>query len=155
MEVEEKLKQYCSFYINEQLYGIDIMQVKEINVETNFTDIEHTCEKIEGHVNIRGQIYVILNLRIILGYEYKKVDDIARIALFKPETGESFGILIDKFKEVIEVREKDFCPDDEAKDKKNMSDADILTTGSYQLQNELLTIIDASKILPIMKNNEK
>ncbi len=150
MKIEEETKQYCSFYIDEQLYGIDIMQVKEINVETQFTDIEHTSDKIEGHVNIRGQIYVILNLRNILGYDKKEINDVARIALFKPETGESFGILIDKFKEVIEVKANEFCKDDEPNDKKNLSDADILTIGSYQLKDELLTVIDASKILTVI-----
>ena len=54
---------YCTFRLSGRLYGVDIEDVKEINTEVNFTPIFHASREIKGYINIRGQIYLLLDLR--------------------------------------------------------------------------------------------
>lgn len=84
---------------------MDILDVKEVNSEVDYTPIFHAPEEVRGYVNIRGQLYLLLDLRLILGYAGKKVDEESRMVLFKSEVGEPFGILVDKIGDTIIVEE--------------------------------------------------
>lgn len=102
---DEPKKQFCTFWLASHLYGVDILDVKEVNPEPGFTDVFHAPREVHGFVNIRGQIHLILNLRRILGLKEKPVDDKSRLVLFKPVVGESFGVLVDMIGDVVEVAE--------------------------------------------------
>lgn len=97
----ETTRQVCTFVIAEETYGVDILDVKEINPETRFTPVPHAPATVRGYVNIRGQIHLVLDLRRILGCAAKPEDLDSRIILFKPDVGEAFGILVDRIGDVI------------------------------------------------------
>ena len=69
--VETQKRQFCTFWISGRHLGVDVLDVKEINSEINLTPIFHAPKEVIGYVNIRGQIYLILDLRLILGFESK------------------------------------------------------------------------------------
>jgi purine-binding chemotaxis protein CheW len=102
---DEGRKQYCTFWLAGRLYGVDILDVKEVNPEAAFTEAPHAPKEVCGFVNIRGQIHLILDLRRILGLKEKPVDEKSRLVLFKPVVGESFGVLVDSISDVVEVEE--------------------------------------------------
>ena len=98
-------RQFCTFWLSGRLFGVDILDVKEINKELNFTPIFHAPQQVKGYVNIRGQIHLIINLRILLGYKDKKTDSDSCMIIFKPTVSESFGVLVDKIGDVIKINE--------------------------------------------------
>lgn len=141
----KKLSQFCTFRISGHLFGINILQVKEINQEATFTSIYHAPEEINGYVNIRGQIYLIMDLRRILGFPSKPVDRYSRVVLFKPEIGESFGVLVDQVGDVvtvedraIEIRSSASCEDVEDEEKTSWA----LEDGVCKLERGLLVILN-------------
>ncbi|MDH5637536.1 MAG: chemotaxis protein CheW, partial [Nitrospinota bacterium] len=77
-ETERKL-QLSTFRLNDRLFGVDIQDVKEINTEVTFTQIFHASKEVRGYVNIRGQIHLVLDLRILLGFEKKEPDHDSRV----------------------------------------------------------------------------
>ncbi len=96
-------RQICTFTIADRLLGVDILHVKEINTETEFTPIHHAPREVKGYVNIRGQIHLILDLRLLMDLPEKPVDEESRLVLFKPAVGENFGILVDRIGDVLAI----------------------------------------------------
>ena len=104
-EAQTQTRQFCTFRIRGRLYGIDIKDVKEVSPETSFTKIFHAPSSVKGYMNIRGRIYLLLDLRQMLGLETKAVDDTSRVILFKDEVDENFGILVDHIADIVTTDE--------------------------------------------------
>jgi len=147
---EKKKHQFCTFRIAEHIFGINILDVKEINAESDFTPIFHAPPAVKGYVNIRGQIYLILDLRLILGFKSKELDKSSRLMLFKPNVGESFGVLVDQIGDVVKVRESEI-----EEDLKNIqNDSEILKKnglnlemGVCKLKDRLIVILNSRNLL--------
>jgi len=150
---ETKMRQFCTFRICGRLYGVDILDVREVNPEKDFTPIYHAPKEIKGYINIRGQIYLLIDLRLILGFEKKEVDDASRIVLFKSEVGESFGALVDSIEDITAIDEKQI----ENRRKRNQElpeDAERrgidIADGVCKMEKELLVVINARNVLNLI-----
>ncbi len=118
VEIIDEELQFCSFYIQDQLYAVNILEVKEIVKESGILKIPHTGEELQGYMNIRGQIHLVIDLRILLGLpksETPKKD----VIIFKPSVGESFGIIVDRISDVLEITNKNIENDFQKDDKSN------------------------------------
>lgn len=148
--LESRKRQFCAFRIHGRLYGMHILDVKEINREIDITPIFHAPKEIKGYVNIRGKLYLLLDLRLILGFENKEVDKSNRIILFKPEVGESFGVLVDSIDDIVSVDENKIenrrKKDQELPDGVERRSIDI-GEGVCRLENELLVILNSRNFL--------
>ncbi|MBY0405682.1 MAG: chemotaxis protein CheW, partial [Cyanobacteria bacterium] len=62
-------RSFATFHLNEQLFGIDILLIREINKQLDISIVPHSPNYIRGLVNLRGQIVTILDLnkRLSLG----------------------------------------------------------------------------------------
>ena len=141
-------RQFCTFWLNQRLFGVNILDVKEITSETYFTPIFHAPEEVKGYVNIRGKIHLVIDLRKILGFVSATVSMESKVVLFKQKIGESFGMLVDKVDDVIEVSE------DEIEDRLNGEQGKIeiinktqFIEGVCKLKKQLLLILNAKNIL--------
>ncbi len=148
-----KIKQFCTFRIAGRRYGVDILDVKEVNQEAAFTKIYHAPKEVMGYVNIRGRIHLILNLRRILGIRSAQVDEKSRLVLFKPSVGESFGVLVDAISDVVETDENliesgSIVNEELGSDERNET-VDLIA-GVCRLKDSLLLIINARNLLRIV-----
>jgi len=103
---ETPKRQFCTFTIYNRLFGVDILNVKEVNPQINCVPIYHAPPEVRGYINIRGQIYLILDLQLILGFETASVSDTTenqRIILFKSTVDEPFGIVVDRISDVVAI----------------------------------------------------
>jgi len=145
-------QQYCTFRISERLYGVSILEVKEIGPVVDYTPIFHAPKEIKGYVNIRGQIYLLLDLRLILGFEAKEVDNASRVVLFRPEVGESFATLVDSIDNIHLVREEQIenrrGRDEKFSENEERRGVDI-AEGVCKMENELLIVLNPRKLLHI------
>ncbi|QTA83712.1 Chemotaxis protein, CheW/CheV-like [Desulfonema limicola] len=151
--VFEQKRQFCTFILEDQLFGVNILDVKEINATTEFTPIFHAPPEIKGYVNIRGQIHLIIDLRLLMGYKIRDIDKSSRLVLFKPSIGENFGVLVDKIGDVVNVDETQI----EERSGSNSSpgqppsarDQALNNLASFvcKLEDQLLVILDAKKLL--------
>ncbi len=147
-------RQFCTFWISERRFGVDILDVKEINSELGFTPIFHAPREVRGYVNIRGEIYLVLDLRLILGFESKEVDSLSKAILFDPEAGEAFGVLVDRIGDIVTVNEtqienrraEDRGPPAEGADRRKLD----LGGGVCKLEDELLVIVKSRSLLNII-----
>lgn len=59
--------QYATFYLNDDLYGIPILAVREITRPMEMTNVDGSADVVMGLINLRGQIVTVLNLKNCLG----------------------------------------------------------------------------------------
>jgi chemotaxis signal transduction protein len=124
--------------------------VKEISTEVEITPIYHAPEQVKGYVNIRGQIYLVIDLRLLLGYEQQEVSGSNKIVIFKNKIGEAFGVLVDSIGDVVEVSESDIedMQKQDDTDYEFDSKIDEITEGVCRLEKTLLVIINPKHFLP-------
>lgn len=153
--VEAQMRQFSTFRIRGRLYGIDIQDVKEVNAGVDFTPIFHASNQVKGYINIRGQIYLILDLRKILGSEDKAVDGANRVVLFKPDVGERFGVLVDNIADIVSVDENQI-ENRRKKDQTLPADAERrgvdIAVAICKMEADLLVIINSRNLLNIIGN---
>jgi purine-binding chemotaxis protein CheW len=94
--------QIVSFKIGNEEYGINILDVQEINRMTQITSIPNTPAFIEGIVNLRGRIIPIVDLRTKLGLLKKETDNSTRIVVIDLE-GKTVGFIVDSVSQVLRI----------------------------------------------------
>ena len=58
------IKQYLTFWLNDQEYGLDLLRVREIRGFTNITSIPNLPAHIKGVMNLRGTVLPVVDLRL-------------------------------------------------------------------------------------------
>ena len=132
--------QFCSFWCNNKLYGINIMHIREIIKPLEITPVFHAAKFVKGLVNVRGEIQLIIDLTSIFIGDYSPLEDEERIILFKNTVGENFGILVQKIDDIIAVQE-DFI------DVYKGNESSDICSGIYKVGDQLMVIIDPYLIL--------
>jgi len=157
--------QMCTFRMAERLYGVDILDVKEVNENVNVTPIYHAPPDVCGYINIRGQILLVVNLHETFGLEQEKKTETeqvysGKIVVFKQSVDEPFGILVDEVCDVVPIdpkrvvdRRASMGDTAEARELRRIRDEMVL--GVYPLEKELLLILNARRILGAGKKGVK
>jgi len=153
---EAEKRQFCTFWISGRHFGVDILDVREINSEVRFTPISHAPKEVKGYVNIRGEIYLILDLALILGFKSEGVSESSRIVLFDSEAGEAFGVVVDSIGDIVTVdaeqienrRTEDMGPPEEGSERRKLD----LGGGVCKLEDQLLVIVKSENLLNIIKH---
>ncbi len=156
---ETLTRQFCTFIIYNRLFGVDILSVKEVNPQVKCVPIYHAPPEVRGYINIRGQIYLILDSQIILGFEQASVSDTTanqRIILFKSTVDEPFGIIVDRISEVvtietdkIENRRSESVAIDQSPSNRIERGSSDLSDGIAKLEDQLLVILNPHTLLRI------
>ncbi len=104
-------RQYLSFFLGEEMYGIAVEGCKEVDHNKKILKIPHAPSHIEGIVNLRGDLVTILNLRSLFGKEAVLGDGKHSLIRLKGKK-ESFAILSDSVSDIIEVSDRNLetCP---------------------------------------------
>ncbi|CUS94825.1 CheW-like domain-containing protein, partial [Candidatus Kryptonium thompsonii] len=71
--------QLVSFKIWNEEFGVNILQVQEINRPTQITHVPNIPDFIEGVINLRGKIVPVVNLRKKFGLGEKEYDKNTRV----------------------------------------------------------------------------
>lgn len=60
-------RQFASFYIGDNLFGIDIRLIREINRDIAITQVDRAPAHMAGLLNLRGQIVTVLDIGVRMG----------------------------------------------------------------------------------------
>jgi len=75
--------QCVSFYLDDKLFGVDILLVREINPDITIVKVPLTGNEICGLVNIRGQVILIIDVAVILGNDRSIITENSHIVILK------------------------------------------------------------------------
>ncbi len=105
--------QLVTFQLGEELYGIDIMDVKEIVRVQNVRPIPNAPTYVEGIFNLRKEIIPIINLH--KRFHLKKSvmtaeDELLSGFVIIDIDGMKLGIIIDRVSRVVTIRNDEIQP---------------------------------------------
>jgi len=106
-------KQLVTFQLGEELYGINIMDVKEIVRVQAIRAIPNAPMYVEGIFNLRSEIIPIINLH--KRFHLKKLasseeDELLSGFVILDIDGMKLGIIIDRISRVITIEKEDIQP---------------------------------------------
>jgi purine-binding chemotaxis protein CheW len=144
---------FCTFRLDNRLFGVDLLDVKEVVAETASTAVPLAPGEVLGLVNIRGHVYLALDLRRLLGMPAAEVTGGSRLVLFKPSVGPSFGVLVDEIAD-IQAADPDhidpFRRADHAGAATGVARAELVDS-VLQLADELLVVLAPRRFLPVVE----
>lgn len=103
-------KQYLTFVLGGESYGVDILSVKEIRGWDDATLVPNSPDYVKGVVNLRGTIVPIIDLRIrfnVGAIDYSPTT-VVIILSGKIEAGNrTVGFIVDAVSDVLDVENSD------------------------------------------------
>lgn len=115
MTVEQisEMRQYLTFKLGNEIFGIDVAKVREILDFTTITEIPRTPEFMSGVINLRGNVVPVVDLRLC--FQMSKTVRTRNTCIVVVEVlldGEStvIGALADSVEEVIDMEPEQIKP---------------------------------------------
>jgi purine-binding chemotaxis protein CheW len=144
-----EILQLVSFKIGNEEFGVNILNVQEINKMTQITKVPNAPEFVEGVINLRGRVIPVINLRTRLRLEKKEADKDTRIIVVDIDKS-TVGFIVDGVSEVlrIPVSITEAPPDIVA----GVDSEFIKSVG--KLEDRLLILIDLNKILSVSEKSK-
>jgi purine-binding chemotaxis protein CheW len=140
---------FCAFRADARLYGIDVACLREISANTTITPVPRAPPVIRGLANLRSRIFLILDLRALLGLPPAPCTADSRLIILKPTVAEDMGLLADRGGDILTALPDRIASVDAAlpmSDAPSADQARSLVVGMCKLENELMMIIDAVRL---------
>ena len=99
--------QYVVFSINQQIFGIEILKIKEVLSYRKITPLPQVEEFVRGIINLRGAIIPVFDLREkfnLPAKEYTKFHVIIVVEI----AGRIMGVIVDEISDVLEILPEEF-----------------------------------------------
>lgn len=138
---------YMTFTLKNEIYGIPIETVKEINAMMTITEVPNTPKYIKGVINLRGKIISIMDLRLRLGMqeiEYSERTCIIVVEVPNNEKGKKkIGIVVDHVAEVIEIKNSEL----EDFEEDLVDGLNAFINGIAKVKDKIIIILDIERIV--------
>lgn len=123
-------------------YGINVSQTVEVERFVQITRIPRMPRFVEGFINLRGRILVVLDLRKQLGLRSTKPNSNTRILIVEV-SGEQLGFIVDYVEDIKEIPVSEIRPSGEfaLKASKNF------VTGVLVQDKELIIILNFDALM--------
>ena len=138
----EELLQLVSFNIGDEEFGVDILQVQEINRMLEVTKVPNAPEYVDGVINLRGKVIPIIDLRRRFGMARKEHDKHTR-SVVGELNGKGVGFVVDAVREVLRIPRSVTEPPPSIAGSTN----EEYITGVGKLEDRLLILLDIGKIV--------
>lgn len=112
-------RQFLTFLLGDEIYGVDILRVQEIKGWTPVTTIPNAPDYIKGVLNLRGEIVSIYDIRLRFNLDkadYNATTVIIVLTIKADDYERTVGLVVDGVWDVVNVR------DDEIKDTPELGD---------------------------------
>jgi purine-binding chemotaxis protein CheW len=149
-------RRFCTFYLGDECYGIDILTVREINRQVQITPARGAPASVRGLMNLRGQIVTVIDPAVKLGYPARELKKSTRLVILKTNADlvslglgklatndELAGLWVDRISDVITVTEDQIAPAPPDQSGKN----DHLLAAVVQLKDQVIRLVDPSALL--------
>lgn len=141
---QQNMTVYVTAMIDGQLFGLPIVRVQDVFIPERLTRVPLAPPEIVGVLNLRGRIVTLIDLRRRFGLgERKEGQDVMAIGV--ESRGESYGLLIDRVGEVVELEGVAREPNPVNLDQRLAQ----MSSGIYRLDDQLLVVVDVDRVLDI------
>ena len=105
-EIADQAALFITFRLADEMFAVDVSQVREILDSTTITKIPKAPEFMRGVINVRGSVVPVVDMRLKFGMEAVDQTANTRIIVLELELdGETLvlGAMADSVKDVIEL----------------------------------------------------
>ncbi len=136
-------KEFLTFHLGAEEYGIDILRVQEIRSYEDPTRIANSPAFIKGVVNLRGVIVPVVDLRIKLGCDKVEYNGFTVVIVLNVK-GRVVGAVVDSVSDVLELPLTELKPSPEM----NSNAADnAYVTGIASVAERMLIMMDIEALM--------
>ena len=135
-------KEFLTFRLGEEEYGIDILRVQEIRGYDAVTRIANTPAFLKGVVNLRGTIAPIIDLRIKFGLGSPTYDAFTVVIILNI-ADRVVGVVVDAVSDVLTLSDAQIRP---APDLSATLETQYIT-GLGALKDSMLILIDIERLI--------
>jgi len=97
-----ELRQFISFSVGPEEYGLELMRVKEVIRVREITWLPRAPSFVKGIINLRGDVIPIIDLRDKFGLETREHTAQTRVIVVEVE-GRLMGMVVDAASQVVRI----------------------------------------------------
>jgi len=132
--------QFCTFYLDKLLFGVELKGVQEVIRSLDMTKVPLAPDVVSGLINLRGQIVTAVDLRRRLELGPAPAGMRAMNVVVRSDDG-AVSLLVDEIGDVVEVEESSFEPPPETLH----AAVRVMIVGVHKLQGRLMHVLDIEK----------
>jgi purine-binding chemotaxis protein CheW len=134
--------QYLTVNLGDEIYGIDILAVREIRGWTPVTRIPQAPSYVLGVLNLRGAIVPVLDMRLRFGLAREEYTA-TTVTVIITVAGRNFGVVVDAVSDVLDVIDDQVRP---VPDMGTTVDTEYLK-GLTSIEERMVLLLDVDKLL--------
>jgi purine-binding chemotaxis protein CheW len=136
-----KTGQFCTFYLDKRLFGVESQNVQEVIRSVDLTKVPLSPVVVSGLMNLRGQIVAAIDLRRRLELEPRPKEAAPMCVVVRTPDG-VISLLVDEIGDVVEVEEAAFERPPEMLTERLRT----VIQGVYKLDGHLLHVLDTEQV---------
>tara|TARA_R110002050_G_scaffold9504_1_gene33322 strand:- start:479303 stop:479782 length:480 start_codon:yes stop_codon:yes gene_type:complete len=142
-EVNDPILQWVTYQLEDETYGINVMQVQEVLRITEIAPVPGAPSYVLGIINLRGNVVTVIDTRSRFGLMPKaNNDDQSRIIIVEV-SGSVIGMLVDSVAEVVYLHQSEI----DSVPVVNNDDSSRFIQGVCSREDQLLILVDVNKFL--------
>lgn len=138
----EKVIEYVTFYVGEQLFGLPIDKVQDVFLLGSMTQVPLSSPEIAGVLNLRGRIVTAIDMHLRLNIEDTHGDK-QRMAVGVDYKNEAFCLLVDNVGEVLKLNDGQL----EANPANLHKSWNAISAGVCRLEKQLMVVLDVERVI--------
>ncbi len=139
---DDQVLQYVTFRLDDETYGIDVMQIQEVLRYSEIAPVPGSPEYVLGIINLRGNVVTVIDTRRRFGLSDADITDTSRIVVM--ESGDQvMGILVDSVAEVVYLKTSEI----EAAPNVGSEESARFIQGVCNKNGELIILVEFDKML--------
>ena len=143
---DDELLQWVTFKLEDETYGVNVMQVKEVLRYTEIAPVPGATSYIVGIINLRGSVVTVIDARLRFGLAQSELTDSTRIIVLEMHNQgqtHTIGILVDSVFEVVYLKKSEIEPTPNV----GTEESSEFIQGVCSRGDELLILVDLNKLL--------
>ncbi|KAB2825350.1 chemotaxis protein CheW [Aliivibrio sp. S4TY2] len=141
-QVNDEVLQWVTFQLEEETYGINVMQVREVLRHTEIAPVPGAPDYVLGIINLRGNVVTVIDTRSRFGLMQGEITDNTRIIVIESER-QVIGILVDSVAEVVYLRSSEI----DTTPSVGTEESAKFIQGVSNRDGKLLILVDLNKLL--------
>ena len=139
---EDEVLQWVTFQLENETYGINMMQVQEVLRYTEIAPVPGAPDYVLGIINLRGNVVTVIDTRSRFGLPAGDVSENSRIVIIEAEK-QVIGIMVDSVAEVVYLRSSEI----DAAPAVGTEESAKFIQGVSNRDGQLLILVDLNKLL--------
>ena len=140
--LEDTILQWVTFKLDNETYGINVMQVQEVLRYTEIAPVPGAPSYVLGIINLRGNVVTVIDTRQRFGLYNAEITDNSRFVIIEADK-QVVGILVDSVAEVVYLRQSEI---ETAPNVGNDESAKFIQ-GVCNKNGELLILVELDKMM--------